>query len=382
MAQLTLHIRFWANGRRADALGDGLNYWAGPFLALHDQYSVLFNPIRYEAWFANKFGLYDHVWSYPPSYLLILLGLGVFHPPVAVLMFSALSSLALWIALRMVPLSSLARFAVLVSPAALTSMGGGQNGALLASLIIGGLFLAETSPLLGGAIAGLATIKPQLGLLIPVYWVAARRWRALISATLSASALVLLSLAVFPGSVWPDFLHQVLPFMGHLGAALAGKAAGGPRAMIASTFSMARQLGVGAQAGNILQLASTLLAVGGAAWLGWSNSLPCRFRLAGLLVLGPLSTPYIWCYDMIPASCGIALLLAEPRLLTFPAFLFLGLAWVTPGLALYAAIYGAPTFMPLWLLVGLGCWLAAWRSRQLCLNERFQSPGPRGKGAP
>lgn len=364
IAQLALHLSFWRSGYKADALGDGLNYWAGPYLALHGQYATLFDPPRYETWFAALFHVSDHVWSYPPSYLLVVLWAGFFSPVAGALVFSVFSCLALWIALRAVPVSLQARLVVFFSPAALTSVGGNQNGALLASLIVGGLFLAETSPILGGALVGLATIKPQLGLLIPIYWLAAQRWRALISAASSGVALCLVSFAFFPTTVWPDFIEKVLPFMNHLGAGLAAKAHGGPRAMIASSLSMASQLGAGPKAANYFQLLSALFSVCIAVWLGWRKSLPRVLRLAALLVLAPLSTPYIWCYDLIPASCGIALMLLSLRPLPTLPLLFLGLAWITPGIALFAAIYGFPTFMPLWLLAGLGSWFIVWKQQQ------------------
>lgn len=380
LAQLTIHADFWLSGRKADALGDGLNYWAGSYLARHGHYGVLFDPVSYGAWFARHFGSQAHAWSYSPDYLLFVMGLSLFPPLAGVLIFSISSCLALWASLRAVPLSLAARLAVLASPAALTSVGGGQNGALLGSLLIGGLFLADTYPVLGGALIGLATIKPQLGLLIPFYWLASGRWRALASAAISAIILTLLSLAVFPHGVWPDFLHKVTPFMAHLGEELVLKTQNGPRAMIASMLSMACQFGAGIKLASALQLVSTALAVGTSIWLGRCRMLPETFRLAWLLALGPLATPYIWCYDLIPASCGLALLLAGLPRLTPPVLIFLGLAWVTPGVALFAAVLGLPTFMPLWLWLGLGCWLFAWGKQQPFLNEHFQHPGPHGKG--
>ena len=48
-----------------------------------------------------------------------------------------------------------------------------------------------------GILLGMATIKPQLGLLLPVALVAARQWRALAAAAATVAALVLLSAWAF-----------------------------------------------------------------------------------------------------------------------------------------------------------------------------------------
>jgi hypothetical protein len=62
----------------------------------------------------------------------------------------------------------------------------------MTALIGGGLLLLETRPRLGGALIGLATIKPQLGLVLPLHLL--RAPAALAFAVLSATALGLAAL--------------------------------------------------------------------------------------------------------------------------------------------------------------------------------------------
>ena len=59
--------------------------------------------------------------------------------------------------------------AVLASPAALENLLEHQNAALLTALIGGGLLLLPSRPRLGGVLIGLATMKPQLGLVLPLF---------------------------------------------------------------------------------------------------------------------------------------------------------------------------------------------------------------------
>ena len=52
---------------------DFMNYWSAPALALQDQISAIFDPMKYhlaqETLIGRKFEF--HVWSYPPTLLLL-----------------------------------------------------------------------------------------------------------------------------------------------------------------------------------------------------------------------------------------------------------------------------------------------------------------------
>jgi len=90
-----------AHGLSGKALRDGLDFWAGGFLALHGRVAVLFDAPAYNAFLAGLFGhIPFHFWSYPPNYLLLAAGFGWLAPWHAVLAFDALSLLALVAMLR------------------------------------------------------------------------------------------------------------------------------------------------------------------------------------------------------------------------------------------------------------------------------------------
>ena len=61
-----------------------------------------------------------------------------------------------------------------------------------------------------------------------------------------------------------------------------------------------------------------------------------------------LAPPYLWCYDMIPGSVGVALLVRAGIRRGFyrGEFLALALLWVTPGIAIYLAALRLPSFAP------------------------------------
>ena len=157
-------------GLTGKALRDGLDFWGGGFLALHGHLATLFDVRAYQAFFAGLYGkLPYHLWSYPPNYLLIALPFGWLPPWPAVLSFDLLSLLLLAVLLRVAGKSGWFIAAVLASPASLENMLEHQNAALLTALIGGGLLLLPRRPRLGGVLIGLATIKPQLGLALPLF---------------------------------------------------------------------------------------------------------------------------------------------------------------------------------------------------------------------
>ncbi len=67
----------------------------------------------------------------------------------------------------------------------------GQNGLLSAALFAGGLVLLERRPVLAGILFGALTYKPHLGLLVPFALLAGGHVRAILSAAVTAAALLL-----------------------------------------------------------------------------------------------------------------------------------------------------------------------------------------------
>jgi alpha-1,2-mannosyltransferase len=175
------------------ALRDGLDFWAGGFLAWHHRVQIVFDPVAYRGFLNGMFAatgpkLPIHMWSYPPNYLLLTAAFGWLAPWPAILIFDALSLALLIFLLRLARLPGLLVAAVAGSPVALENILEGQNAALMTALIGGGLMLIPSRPRLAGILIGLATIKPQLGLVLPLNL--ARRSRlGFAFAVLSAAAL-------------------------------------------------------------------------------------------------------------------------------------------------------------------------------------------------
>lgn len=317
---------------------DFVNLWAGGRLLLAGDLATLFSPPAYDAWLKGQFGarLDLHTWSYPPPALLLALPFGLLPLLPGFLLWTAATLAALALALRAGGMPAAAILAILASPAAAENALAGQNGALFAALLVGGLASAERRPWLAGLLLGLLVMKPQLGLLVPVALAALGAWRA-IGWTAVAAAVLVAGSALFPGlDAWRDYLTQVGPFMRWIAEAPFGA---GFHYQMPTPFMTVRAFGGGLGLAYAVQAATSVLA----AALVWRSWRPGRAtadaRIGLLLLLTPLATPYAHSYDLLCAAVGIALLMPPPADGRAAAIrLVLLLAWIWPGIALLFSV--------------------------------------------
>lgn len=220
----------------------------------------------------------------PPPYLFVTWPLGLLPYAQAWLIW-ALGGWLVWFAVarRVLPHEPLA---VLAYPAAFLAGCHAQNGFITGALLIGGvLAVARNTPrgdIVAGLLFGALVIKPHLALLVPLWLIAARRWRVLVAGAVSAMLLCLAALVVFGPATWaawptglhvdavlmaqtsgPFFLRMATPYallrvtMGP-SVALAGQAVISLATAIL-LWRMARQQGATAATGALM-LAATAIA--------------------------------------------------------------------------------------------------------------------------
>ena len=188
--------------------GDFIAFQTAAKAALSGDAVSLYDRVQFQVMMAEAFPHHEEAnlsWQYPPSYLLLaapfalppyLLAYGIWSTGTAALFF---------LTIRKQIGDRLILFAAITGPAAYAAYITGQNGFLSAALLVLAGVYPKTRPLLAGAAAGLLTIKPHLGLLIPIAYLAAGHWRAFGAAALTASALALLSALIFGAEAWPAF---------------------------------------------------------------------------------------------------------------------------------------------------------------------------------
>jgi hypothetical protein len=339
---------------------DFTNLWAGSTMAIEGHVAWLFDVNAYRAALRAMFSpdLPNQEWSYPPSIALIGAPLALLPIMLAYLVWTFGTVALLHFAIRPLGLPLLVHLAALASPAVFINAIFGQNGALTAALLIGGLLLAPKRPILAGVLFGLLTIKPHLGILVPFCLIASRNWPAFFSAAVTAVALALATGLVFGFDVWPLFLTETGPLMT---AIMEAPYPQPYHANALTVFIMVRAAGAGIALAYGAQAIATIAAAAFVFWL-WLPLTPVDPRRRALLTatLAIAATPYGYTYDTIPMCIAVAyMFMAMAR----PRSGLLALVWLFPYAAhlLNFQGIGVGVLAPL----GLAVWMAA-----TCLSGR------------
>ena len=244
------------------------------------------------------------LWHYPPTYLLLVLPLGLLPYGVALLAFLGSTAL-LWAALvRRVLRDPRAWIVAAALPAGLVNLMHGQNGFLTAGIAGFALLTLDRRPLWAGVLIGLLAIKPHLAVLFPIALVAEQRWRTIAAAAATVLIFAAASIATFGWPTAQAFLHD-LPVVRELidnGSLFWGK--------IPSPYVFALSLGAPARVALTLQIA---VAAGAAVcvWIAWrAPRAPFEAKAATLAAASLLVSPYVFYYDLTWAGLAIGWLAA------------------------------------------------------------------------
>src|ERR1700749_1703166 len=140
-------------------------------------------------------------WHYPPPFLFVASTLAMLPYSAAFIGWMIASFIPYLAVMRGIVGRPFGLMFAAAFPMVFNNTLAGQNGFLTAALIGGTLYLLPVRPVLAGVCLGLLTYKPQYGLLFPIVLIAAGHWRAFISATVTAIAmLIILWLAFGMGS--------------------------------------------------------------------------------------------------------------------------------------------------------------------------------------
>ncbi len=293
--------------------------------------------------------------TYPPDFLL-------FCAPLRWLGYDAARAIWLLAGLAAFAAAGFAMFqrtvpvlVLLASPAALLCIVLGQSSFFIGALLLGGLAALPRRPLLAGLLFGLLTLKPQMGLLLPLLLLARGDWRAIIAALLTAAALVALSGLALPPELWRQWLIALPQIQ-------RDYFAGGANLSIMITPA-ANLLHLGATPRLAMVVQGLCAAAAAAAVFFTSRRGPYARAVAVLLTASFLAQPHAYAYDLV----------------TLPAALLPQLGrrgW--PAQALAGMLYLAPLLL---LTPWAGwCLLAPPLALQLCLLAF--SPWPGADSAP
>lgn len=168
----------------------------------------------------------------------------------------------------------------------------GQTSFLVAALLGAGLLLVRDRPVLAGILLGLATFKPQFGLLVPVALLLTGSWRTIISASATALAFAALTTVVFGVELWAEWYAV----SSQAQAVMADGTVGFGK--MVSLFAGLRLLGVSEANAYAFQIALSLVMVLLVAWASWRQQFS-PLLAALVLAAAPLATPFVLDYDML-----------------------------------------------------------------------------------
>jgi hypothetical protein len=230
--------------------------------------------------------------------------LGVLSYPAAHAAWSGVTFLAFAAALWCPRKWWLTTLIAIFAPATMANLLSGQNGFLSAALLVGGIRLAPSRPVLGGILLGLLSYKPQLGVLVVVAVVSARFWRAMSTAAITVVVMILASLVAFGDGPWTAWVRSMPAW-----EAMWYSERGSLWDKMPTVLSNAVTFGIGLRGAALLQAFVTVLVAAG-VWISFRRK-PGGSAAAALAVASILATPYAFFYDLTLVAAAVALVIAE-----------------------------------------------------------------------
>jgi len=303
-----------SDGIRRPFGDDFVNYWSGPFLAAHGRANEVYDFVAFHAFEKSITGpdIDFYHYSYPPVLLLLMLPLALVPYVPALGVWLVGTWYGFYRALKLtgydgaLPLS-------LAIPALFVNAVGGQNGALTAALLGGGLVLLDRRPVVAGILFGLLVYKPHLALMVPFALIAGRRWLTIAVTAATAVTLIAMSVAAFGIHPWLQYESN----LSLLRAAILENGAGVSHRMV-SVFVFVRRLGADVGPAYALQAACALTAAFFVA-RSWLRDDPSPIRNAMVIVGTCVATPYLQDYDLVMGAFVVAWLHMEDGRSPIPA---------------------------------------------------------------
>jgi hypothetical protein len=227
-------------------------------------------------------------YAYPPSFLLLITPFSLLSYYPAYGLWTLGTFILYFVVSQRPDWPRFATFVIVSAPATVVTSVFGQTGFLTSALILGGFRCAGSRPILSGILFGLASIKPQFGILIPIALVSARRWPTLAAASGTILVLIFTSSMAFGWSIWPLWASW-LP--AHADLVETGWVQFMPTIIENLTF-----LGLDLFVARSIQLVVAVIIVG-IIWLCFGRGVT-NLGTAALLVGTFLATPYAFVYDM------------------------------------------------------------------------------------
>ncbi len=275
---------------------DFSNYWIASRLVLEGGVRELFQG--QDIYFPHMTAAFGadfpwHTWSYPPHFLLLIWPFGWLPYSVSMVVFLLVTLLIYLHALSLLARQNPEFPVLFLLPFIVCNVLAAQNGFMTAAMLLYGLSLRDNRPLLAGVAIGLLTVKPQLGILLPLLLLVERRWLVFLSAGVTTVSTVFLSAWIFGLETWIGYMQQTWPYQ----TWVMNEGEGIFVHMMLSTFGALRSLGYDAAAafrGHAPVALAAFLLFG---WASFKLRSPHN-RAASLVFATFMISPYSLVYDL------------------------------------------------------------------------------------
>ncbi len=253
--------------------------------------------------------LFYRPWVYPPSFVVILLPLGLLGLMTSYVAFQCASAALLAAALlhraEQPAKAKWIALAALACPAASINAVEGQTCFLIAGLLVLGFRLMPERKLVAGLVLGIVSVKPHFGLLLPIALLAMRQWRVMFGAALSCVGLIVVSAAALGAQSWQRWLQSTAFY-----SSTSSDWSRFGRVWDSSVYTCATLLHAPPLLGSVLQLVC-LLGAAAVVYAAFRRPLRRDLKLAVLLAAATLAAPHLGPYDMLLLTVAGALWFAE-----------------------------------------------------------------------
>lgn len=285
--------------------GDFIAFWAAARETLDGGLLGLYTPAGLQVAIEEHRPLADGVgltWQYPPHASLLFSPIGYLPYSVAYALWSGLS-LAFFTAMLIISgLRGRFLVAALATIPVLTVLNTGQNALFMAALLMLAVRNASPKPIAAGLAAALLTIKPQLGLMLPVLFLAGGHWRAFFVAASSSATLWLSSALVLGVPAWVAFFE----FLGVVSSSVSDGVM--PLFKMVNVYAAARLFALPDAIAIALLISTILLSIGAITWT-CRHTEHWKVRYAVVATATLLSAPYSMYYELVLLVPAIAFVL-------------------------------------------------------------------------
>lgn len=285
---------------------DFLNTWVVGQIAWGPHPERFYDLATYQAEVAKWVGpgYLGQVWSYPPSVMLVGAPLSRLPYLAALVLWTVIGPAAFFLALRSWTKDPYLIVAAMLCPAAIFGVISGQFAYLAAALILTVLRWRQARPWLAGLLLGLLTLKPQLGLFFPIMLLAARDWRVIGGAVVSAAGIAGITILIWGIAPWSAYLTE--------GIATQSRVLSDPETIAApfmpTLFVNLRSAGVPVDPASWVQAAMSAIAAGVIIWRFRTRPSADDVNANALFLAAAASgSAYLMAYDTLAMTTAILL---------------------------------------------------------------------------